>query len=437
MACRHPRSRRCASEESRLEREVRRVQQSLSGLRDIDLLLSLASAKLSLCISLLRTLSAGREAVRADTGRVPAESAAAAQEEIDREVTEKSLAALRLVEGLLAENISVDQEGIIQSNPLYAQVRDLLQAFLMAGGGGFLEARQADARARRVLSRTIVAAIRKFTGVDDHYVPLDLEDYPPFVRKVLLFLFPVMVRENPEQPPYGIEEGQEIISSSKNMKLPLSQAIFYLENDLLPELERKLAESPGSTNLQEEIRRLREKVEDFRKLRFFPRSTPVLLEKGYYTDGMTGYTMDGEMLVAVPIPVTLRSGTNLDRIMEQVRMDVVRRIAGRGISPEIDREYRHLRSLESGIRGSSRTASMKLDTSWGYRVLKQDFPFLARLADKRRFEELVGEIRSGRGTAERRVEALIAAEQGAGNLLTPALGKDMPESPGPSANPGL
>ncbi len=134
---------------------------------------------------------------------------------------------------------------------------------------------------------------------------------------------------------------------------------------------------------------------------------------------------DGEMLVTVPVSVTFRSGTNLDRIMELVRMDVVRRIAGRGVSPAIDREYRHLRSLESGIRGSSRTASMKLDAAWGYRVLKQEFPFMARLADKRKFAELVDHIQSGRGSAERRLEALIAAEQSGGRLLTLPLDADL------------
>ena len=262
-----------------------------------------------------------------------------------------------------------------------------------------------------LLSRSLVAAVRRFTGAEDRYRPLDLDEYPPFIRKVLLFLFPVMVREDPEQPPYGIEEGEEVISSSRNMKMPLTQALFYLENEVVPELEQKLALDPGSPTLQEEIRRVREKVEAYRKLRFFPRSTPVLLEKGYYTEGITGYTVDGEMLVTVPIPVSFRSGTNLDRIMELVRMDLVRRIAGRGVSPEIDSEYRHLRSLESGTRGSSRTASMKLDAAWGFRVLKKDFPFVARLADKKRFEELVGAITSGRGSAERRVEALIAADQ--------------------------
>jgi len=389
------------AEELRLESEVRRTEESFSGLRDIDLVLSLAAAKLSICVRLMRTAPP------------PAE-----------QITEKSLSALRLVEGPLSENISEDQKGIVQANPQYAEVRARLEEFLLAGGGGFLEARQADARARRLLSRTIVAAIRKFTGVDDRARPLDLEDYPPFVRKALLFLFPVMVRENPEQPPYGIEEGQELTYSSRSMKLPLSQAIFYMENELLPELERKLAESPGSRTIQEEIRGLRERVEDYRKLRFFPRSTPVLLEKGYYTEGMTGYTADGEMLVPLPLSVTFRSGTNLDRIMEQVRMDVVRRIAGRGVSKELDREYRHLRSLESGIRGSSRTASMKLDTAWGYRVLRQEFPFLARLADKRRFEELVGEIQAGKGPAERRVEALMAQEPAQRDLLAPALDRE-------------
>jgi hypothetical protein len=387
------------AEEARLEADVHRAKEALSGLRDIDAVLSLAAVKLSLCLRLMKS--------------------AAVDNGLAARITTTAREALRLVEGLLAENVSEDQKGIVQSNPLYEPLRARLEEFLLAGGSGYLEAAPADARARRLLSRTIVSAIRKFAGPDDRSPPLDLEDYPQFVREALLSLFPVMVRENPQQPPYGIEEGQEVTYSSRNMKLPLSQAIFYMENELLPELERRLAESPGSTALQEEIRGVRERMEDYRKLRFFPRSTPVLLEKGYYTEGMTGYTADGEMLVPIPLPVTFRSGTNLDRVMEQVRMDVVRRIAGRGVSTELDREYRHLRGLESGRRGSSRTASMKLDTAWGYRVVRQEFPFLARLSDKKKFEELVSVVQDGRGSAERRIDALIARE-GGGSL--PAAG---------------
>jgi hypothetical protein len=395
------------AEESRLEAEVRLTEETFSGLRDIDLVLCLAEAKLSLCLQLMKAIPVDK-------------TIKAAAESVEMQITEKALSALRLVESLLSENVSEDQRGVVQSNPLYARVRKRLEEFILAGGSGYLESRQADARARRVLSRTVVAAIRKFSGVDDRSMPLDLKDYPPWVRKALLFLFPVMVRENPQPPPYGIEEGQEVTYSSRSMKLPLSQAIFYMENELLPELEKKLLGSPGNASLQTEIRRLRERLEDYRKLRFFPRSTPVLLEKGYYTEGMSGYTTDGEMLVPIPLAVSFKSGTNLDRIMEQVRMDVVRRIAGRGVSKELDREYRHLRSLESGIRGSSRTASMKLNTSWGYRVLKQEFPFLARLADKRQFEALVGQVQTGIGSAERRVERLIAGEQTQGSIPTAA-----------------
>jgi hypothetical protein len=402
-------TKRLAEEEARLDEQVRAMQESLSGLRDIDLTLTLASTKLALCMQLMKlSLSP---------------SGADARETLGTRITETSLAALRMVDALLAENVSEDQRGSVQARPLYAGFRARLQEFLLAGGGGYLEVRQTDARRRRILARTIAAAVRKFTGPDDRYPPLEVEEYPPFIKRLLLFLFPVMVREHPERPPYGIEEGHEVIYSSQKMKLPLSQAVFYLENDLIPELEKKLAESPGSASIQGEIRRAREKAEELKKLRFFPRPTPVLLENGFYTDGMTSYTTDGEMLVPIPLPVSFRSGTNLDRVMELVRMDVVRRIAGRGVSSIVDEEYRHLRSLESGIRGNSRMASMKIDTAWGFRVLRQDFPVLARLADKESFKELVDMVH-GKAGAERRIESLMEKDEAGAALPMPALGHE-------------
>ena len=387
-----PRLQALLEQETRLDGQLRRLEESLSGLRDIDLVLSLASTRLSICMEVMAT--------------------AALREPWAARMTEKARSALRSVEGLLGENVSEDQRGVIQSDPRYAEVRQRLQEFLLAGGAGLLEADTPSARSRRILSRTIVSAVRKFTGADDRYVPLDLEDYPPLVRKVLLLLFPVFVREHPQPPPYGIEEGQEVTYSAPRMKLPLAQAIFYLENEVIPALEKQLTDRPGDPGIQEEIRRNRERTEYLRTLRFFPRSTPVLLEHGFYTDGMTSYTADGELLVPVQLPVSFRSGTNLDRVMEQVRMEVVRRIAGRGVSREVDHQYRWLRSLESGIRGSSRTASMKLDTAWGYRVLKQEIPFLARLSDKVRFVELAEQIRVAGGSAERRVDRMIEREGG-------------------------
>jgi hypothetical protein len=399
-------TRRLAEEESRLEEEARALETRLSGLRDIGLVLRLAGVKLSLC---LRLMGPANDPSRAD------ERAA-----LEARITEASLGALRLVDGLLAENVSEDQRGVVQADPLYARFKSLLEEFLLAGGGGYLGARETDARARRILSRALVASIRRYAEDADRYPALELEDYPAFVRKLLLLLFPVWARERPAQPPYGIDDGEELTYTSPRMKLPLSQAVFYIENELLPDLGRRLEEDPGNGPLQEEIGRVRERLEGYRKLRFFPRSTPVLLEKGYYTEGMTGYTADGEMLVPVPLPVSYRSGTNTDRMMELVRMDVVRRVAGRGVSPELDEEYRRLRSLESGIRGSSRTASMKLDAGWGYRVLRQACPFLARLADRGRFRELVDLVGSTR-SAERRVESMIESEQALDVPRLPAL----------------
>ena len=399
-------TKRLADEEARLDAQVRALQERLSGLCDIDLTLSLASTRLALCMQLMKLAASPRgEGIRPT---------------LETRITETSLAALRLVDALLAENISEDQRGSVQARPLYTDFKARLQEFLLAGGGGYLEARQTDARRRRIMARVMTAALRKYTGPDDRYPPLEVETYPPFIRRLLLALFPVMIREHPERPPYGIEEGHEVVYSSQKMKLPLSQAISYLEDDLLPDLEKRLVESPGSASMQTEIRRTREKAEELKKLRFFPRPTPVLLENGFYTDSMTSYTTDGEMLVPIPLAVSFRSGTNLDRMMELVRMDVVRRIAGKGVSSLVDQEYRHLRSLESGIRGNSRTASMKIDTAWGYRVLRQDFPVLGRLVDKERFKELVDMVH-GRPGGEKRIELLMEADEAGSGIHVTAL----------------
>lgn len=399
---------RLLAEEARLEEAVRDTEARYAGLRDMDAVLSLARVRLRFCIHSLRGLAVRPGAVEPDAQRAA--------------IGRKGLSAVRLVEGLLAENITEDQKGIIEANPLFAEVKALLQEFIAAGGTGFLEARQLDRRRRRILSRSIAASVRKYLGEDDLYPPLALERLPRFARSALLFLFPSFLREHPEQPPYGIDEGEEVTYSSRAMKLPLSQAILYLEEELLPQLEARLAAEPGTTSIQREIERVKDRIEEYKKLRFFPRSTPVLLEKGFYTDGMTSYTTDGELLVPIPLPVSFRSGTNLDRKMELMRMDLVRRLAGRGVSREVDGEYRRLRSLESGIRGSSRTASMKIDPAWGFRVLKGDFPFLFRLADKEAFRELVAVITAGSlADSERRIEAMMERDAEEAPLRTPSL----------------
>jgi len=387
------------AEEGRLEELARDMDTRLSGLKDIDLLLELARVKLRLCLALMK--------------RAGSREPGASFEDLETTIGRRAFAAIRIVDSLVSQNISEDQRGIVQESALFAEVKSLFEQFLVSGGGGFLERLQVDDRKQRILSRIVAGAIRKYMGEDDRYPPLDLERFPPFVQKILLALFPVFIRLRPQKPPYGIEEGEEQIYHARAMRLPLSQAVLYMETELLPELERRLLAQPGDPGIQEEMTRVREKLAVYRTLRVTPRSTPVLLEKGFHTDSMTGFTQDGEMLVSIPLSVTFRSGTNLDRRMELVRMDVVRRIAGRGVSAEIDEEYRRLRSIESGIRGSSRLPSFKLDPGWGSWVLRQDFPFLARLSDKKGFRELVRLVRFGSlGAAQRRIAALMEEEKG-------------------------
>jgi hypothetical protein len=385
------------AEEASLEGIVRDMDSRLSGLKHIDLILGLARVKLQLCLAMMKKTQTRRSSF----------------EDLDISIGRRAASAIRLVESLVSQNVSEDQKGIVQESPAFAQAKGLLEEFLVSGGGGFLEPFQLDEHKRRILSRTVTTSIRKYMGEDDRYPPLDIGKYPPFVQKVLLAFFPVFIRLRPQRPPYGIEEGEEVTYSSAKMRLPLSQAIHYMENELLPELDRKLAAEPGHPGLQEETQQVRAQLEQYRSMRVHPRAAPVLpLAKGLYTEGMTGFTQEGEILVSLPLPVQLRSGTNLDRKMELVRMDVVRRIAGRCVSAEIDQEYRRLKSIESGLRGNSRTPSLKLDPSWGYWVLRQNFPFLARLSDKDRFQELVQVVRSGSlGDAERFLEAVVARDQ--------------------------
>jgi hypothetical protein len=76
---------RLLAEEARLEYLVQKTERDFSGLRDIDAILRLAAAKLSLCLNLMK-----RTAI----------------EQREQIIAEKALAALRLVESLLAENVS-------------------------------------------------------------------------------------------------------------------------------------------------------------------------------------------------------------------------------------------------------------------------------------------------------------------------------------------
>jgi hypothetical protein len=250
-------------------------------------------------------------------------------------IRDKALGAARRLEELQEENLSEEQRGLVTAAPGSVRAR------LVAGA--------------------VVGALRKH-----------LESAPVG----------------------GIAEGEELTYSSPRMQLPLSQAIRYLETELLPELESSLAADPGNAELQARIRDARSRLANYRGLRFAPRSTPIVIEKGFYTEWWTGFSADGEMLVSIPLPVRFRSGTNLDRLRDLVRAEVVRRLAGRRVCPALDREYRFRRSLESGRAGSTRLPGFKLDTRRGFAELKGLYPGLKRIENKQELAALA-ELASG------------------------------------------
>jgi hypothetical protein len=387
-------------EEETLEAKAAEMDAALSGLKDLDVLLRLAEVKLECCLCMMRMIARGD-----------------APEELRGRVSEKALSALAIVEGLLTENVSEDQKDAVSQDPRYAPVKEKLQEFILRGGGGMLESRETDEAKRRTISKDIVACIRKYARTDDRYEPIEPDEYPDVVRRILFKLFPAFMKEHPQKPPYGIEEGEETVYSSPKMKLPVSQAALYIEEEVLPELRKKLQESPGDRLVQKEIQEMERKAEEFKKLRFFPRSVPVLLEQGYYTEGLTAYAANGEMLVPIPVPVSMKSGTNMDRRMELVRMELVKRLAGKGVSAELDAEYKRLKSLESGPRGSSRFTALKIDSAWGFLALKGEFPALGRLEDRKGFGEIEKIAVSGSAAVSaRRISSLLKQEEGHPNL---------------------
>jgi hypothetical protein len=360
------------AEERHLEAMLDAEAFAFSGLKDLDTVLGLIAVKLRIALLHMEALVPG--------SGLP----------LDRErqalAAERSGEALRLLQELFSEDLSEDQNKVVMESAAYTRVRELFQQFLLRGGAGLLASREEDERRNRLVARATVEALRK-------YLPQENYDC-------------------------GIDEGLEVIYPSERMQLPLSQAVLYLETVLLPDLERQLAENPADPFLQRQKQAMSEKLAGLRKMRFIPRSTPIVVERDFYTEWWSGYTADGELLVSMPIPVRLRSGTNLDRLRELVQGEVVRRLAGKRVCPELDRDLAFRKSLASGRYGSSRLPRFKMDLHRGFGALKSLYPALQRLEDKGELAGLLELVRSrGRGAAQRAIEGLLRSSVSSPPLL--------------------
>ena len=390
--------RRLEREEARLAARVADDERRFAGLKNLDDVFGLVATRFSLALRILDGLRAsGTPAPR-----------------LYRRARDCAGAGLALLEELLAAGISVDQHELITSDAGYLRAQELFQQLLLRGGGALFEPEATPAATSRTLARIVVRALRKHAARDDTWAPLGgfrPDRLPrPLQRPARALAALLRAGSQVAAPPCGIEDpaDQELVAASR-IRLPLSQAIRLFEEELLPPLRRRLAEAPGDARLQREIARLTGHVEELRRMRFIPRSTPIVVEHGFYTQWLSGYTADGEALVSVPLRVTYRSGTNLDRMQELIKDEITRRAAGRGICADLDAAYYHLRSLESGIRGSSRTPGLRLNVKRGFQSLKQAAPALARLEDRAELRRLLALVTdSPRGHAEREIAALLA-----------------------------
>ena len=385
--------------ESLLEERISEDDLRYSGLKDLDQTLALIAVKFEIANYLLSHFD-------------PTRSSSDSRPPTVELIREKATAAAAMMEQLLSLNISEDQKSLVTEAPGYNDVRDQFQAFILRGGGVFLQARIDNANKVKAVSRALNESLRKFTSPDDRYEPVvKTERLPVFLRRLVNFFLPVLAPEAQADPPYGIEEGEEVQLSSQRMKMPLSQGIHYLETEVLPRLHKALEQNPGNPGVQRQIALIQERLQEYRSITFRTRATPINLEKGFYTDWLSQYTAEGELLVTVPIAVTYNSGTNLDRLQEIVETEFVRRLAGKGICPALDEDYRFRKSLKSGRRGSSRLPSFKIDVNRGFREIKRLYPGVAVLENKQEFRKLLDAVRSrGRRRAEKLIEAMIKSQ---------------------------
>jgi hypothetical protein len=385
--------------ESVLANQVAEEDLLYSGLKDLDGILALIAVKFEIANHLLSHFDPNR--------RSSEEQATTAEL-----VGEKSTAALAMLEELRNLNISEDQKSLITDAQGYHQVREQFQAFILRGGGVFLQGKVDNANRVKAVSRALNESLRKFMAPDDRYAPVaKTEALPGFLRRLVNFFLPVLAPEGQADPPYGIDEGEEVQLSSQWMKMPLSQGIYYLETDVLPQLQNALERNPGNRGIQRQIALVEDRLREYKNITFRTRATPINLERGFYTDWLSQYTADGELLITVPIGVKYKSGTNLDRLREMVQTEFVRRLAGKGICPALDEDYRFRKSLESGRRGSSRLPSFKIDINRGYQEIKQLYPALIALENREDFQKLVDLVSTrGRKRSQKVIENMIRSK---------------------------
>jgi hypothetical protein len=378
--------------ETQLEEKYNLLQFQYTGLKDLDVIFDLINCKFSITLASMQF--------------VENSSDQSSRESVMRLAGEKARDAVARLEELINVDVSEDQKTEISGSRGYVAARENFNTIIVKGGSFFFEKQDDDDWIdKKMISRAVAGAIHKYVLPDDNYAPLfKTEELPEPLRRIANVFFSNLAPEGQSDPPYGIEDPEEQeIYSSDTIKLPLSQAIHYYEHERIPELESELKANPGDSEIQKQIELLWERVTEYKKLVFFPRSIPIVAPQGFYTEGLTQYTEEGELLVVVDLPVKWKSGTNLDRQQDLVKDDITRRLAGKGICPELDDELARLSRMDSGPKGSALFPRSKLNTRIGFRNLKRKYPTLSLLDNKKDFQRLIEEAKDGNSSTLRKL----------------------------------
>jgi hypothetical protein len=303
------------------------------------------------------------------------------------------------------------------------KAEQLFNRLVLAGGEGLLEQEESRGDVRDRVAGALAAALRNYLQPDDRYQPfIRLEALPEGLRLFLRRIFPVLLGPpsgydpaTGTTVPTGIDDpAEEEVRHTDFIRLPLSQARELLSEELIPSLEEKLRRG-GGEETERALRTARERLAELEQIRLEPRAKPFVPERGFYTEQITRFSPKGELLVSLRIPGTVRTGTNLDRIREMVKMELVWRLAGKGVCRALDEELEWVKSRASGSEGSAIYPRSRLDVQRNFDHLRRSFPVLTALdsreGTRRLLEGTAGAIeRGGKGLLRRRLRALIGAE---------------------------
>ncbi len=373
-----------------IENRVGEVDLTYGGLKELDDVYRLITAKLDTALLLLHHSDS-----RDPEERIHIAGTLARQ-------------ALMQTDSLQSANVSLDQKDEITDSPEMGEIRGKFQQLVLFGGAALFEVGDT----RQVLLRKVTAALRKallkYTGgqhqqtgekqvKDDHLAP------------------------------YEIKEGEEDIVLSDKMVLPLSQATLLIEEEILPVVEAQLKEKPRDPDLIKRKNKLNEQLSAFKTARFFPRARPHIMEKDLLTASLAGYTREGEVLVTLDLHTIQSTGNTYDHLLEHLRVEIIRDCAGAGVSQNLDTEIRKTRLPSAGRRFSLMESLNNLDVPGMFRSLSMEYPFLRRVENRDDLKLLADLAAGGRKKELDQLIATMAREDT--NLLSAGVDKlELPET---------